>query len=393
MSRISGDLFRLLSIVFVLIIHATWPWEEAFRQRHEFWSIDFLGAVLNQLARFSVPAFVFLSGYGLSLKYLREARAAPSSELLPGGTLRFFRERALRIGLPFLAWTLIFFFLSGRFTLPADLSGGRLVGAALWDNLSALFPLLYRKGADYHFYFFHIIIECYLVFPLLFALLQRCTAKWRVILWLAFFLVHVFFNGGGHMLARAFGFAWPQFFSAFLVYWVFYFVSGILFAFAAPQTRAQLEDRRWINVILTLFAFALVMEEYIRRSYTAAAPDHYNHFSRLTVMLFTLMVIRLFASWDSRLQPQLLSRPWLSRTASLGAELSFFVFLFHTWILRGLRFAWPEIPLLLLIPALVVLSFALAHLLHLALPEWRLIRAALGLPTSAVRRVQPTPRS
>ncbi|MBX7058620.1 MAG: acyltransferase [Leptospirales bacterium] len=379
MSRITGDLFRLLAIAFVLIIHSTWRWEEAFRQHHDFLSADFVGVTLNQLARFSVPSFVFLSGYGLALKYRRQLQASGAGFDL-ATTLDFWRGRALRVGLPFLVWTLVFFAFSPRFQLPQDLVAGAALGEAALRFAQTLAPLLYRQGADYHFYFFHIIIECYIVFPLLFVFIRHMAPLWRAVCWVALLILQLAFSSPSHLIFHALGLERPAFFSAFLIYWIFYFYSGVAFAFAAQETRQQLESKRWMASIAVLLALALTLYEYVGNSYHARAPDDYDHFNRQVVVLLSLAVIRFFAAWDSVLQPQLLIRSRLTRCIIQGAALSFVVFLFHTWILRAILWSWPGIPLLLLIPALWIASFGLAWLLHRALPDWRLLRAALALP-------------
>src|SRR5512147_3253785 len=90
-----SQLLRLIAIFAVLIIHGTYDAQVAFMHPPEAGWVDVLGVILNQLARFSVPVFVFLSGYGLAYKF-RDTQA-----LLPGAK-DFYSNRMTRIGIPFL---------------------------------------------------------------------------------------------------------------------------------------------------------------------------------------------------------------------------------------------------------------------------------------------------
>lgn len=131
----------------MLVIHATGQIESLFARSQSFATAEFAGVVLNQWARFSVPIFVLLSGYGLGLRY-RDSF----------GWKEFLERRFTRIGIPFLFWT-IAFVLAYRVSWDAALLTGAGQTAALAQAAGALPAALFTTGADYHVYFFMIILN------------------------------------------------------------------------------------------------------------------------------------------------------------------------------------------------------------------------------------------
>ncbi len=65
------DLLRALSTIAVILIHVTGT--ILYNSNNKSLTYNF-SLVLNQLTRFSVPAFIFLSGFGLALSYKKESK-------------------------------------------------------------------------------------------------------------------------------------------------------------------------------------------------------------------------------------------------------------------------------------------------------------------------------
>ena len=57
MRRELTDCIKVIAAIAVVGIHATSTAENGFAVRHDFFSLDFAGVLLNQWARFSVPVF------------------------------------------------------------------------------------------------------------------------------------------------------------------------------------------------------------------------------------------------------------------------------------------------------------------------------------------------
>ena len=407
MTRFRTDLLRLLSMGMVLAIHATGPYEYHFLKSHDFFSQDWLAVVLNQLARFSVPVFIMLSGYGLIMKYGligEKDGLSPQQNRIP--VKSFFAERAYKIGLPFLAWSILYLAIQGK-----------LKGPYTGEWLLGLLPYLYRTGADYHFYFFHIIFECYLVFPALAYTMSRLP-RFRTPILILSFLLQLYVSSPAHIwfsdLPRI-----PFLFSAFILYWQFPFVLGIYYAFRSLKTRENLvstgqalngssqqfehasgnapragsrthpvsaaygKARAFALAFGVTGAFALALWEYVFWSWRSENPGDFDHFTRMSVMIYSALFFLAFYYWPEKERlPRQEPNVW-SRWIPYLAGLSFFVFIAHTWILRGLQQILPEWMLVVLI-LLIILSFGLAAVLD-RIVKPAILRTALGLDSKKTR--------
>jgi surface polysaccharide O-acyltransferase-like enzyme len=353
MSRLTTDLLRVVCIIAVIIIHASSPWEYRAQQTHHWLSAAGLGCLLNQLSRFCVPLFVLLSGYVLTKRY-----SAPSP-VLPGRWLHFFQRRSSKIIIPYVVWTVAGMLFRQR--LVWHEADSYLANALV--NFKLLLGYLTLRGVDYHFYFFRVIIQCYLLFPLL--------LRFRSIgLWIAMALIH---------LATSYpvkGLLFPPPLdasalpSSFFIFWIFYFYTGMLWATHEQQIA------RWVRMVplslwfgLTALCFGWVGGEYVSRSYQSGEPGSYNHFSRIAVALYALAILLLTIRLDGWVSKKLSpATPLISKLA----QLSFGVYIFHVWILRLLRAGPLADHLPLFMTFSVLLSFgAMAlvdRLLHKAAP-------------------------
>jgi surface polysaccharide O-acyltransferase-like enzyme len=348
LTRIQTDLVRFLSICAVLVIHATGQIEPLFARSQAFISAEFAGVVLNQWARFSVPVFVLLSGYGLGLRY-RDSFAWKE----------FLERRLTRIGIPFLFWTMVFI-LAYRISWDASLLTGAGAMAALSRVADALPAALFTQGADYHFYFFIIILQCYLVFGLL-----RRTGEKTII---ALALLHLLITSPSSRLLDGMGLM-PGWHASFLVNWVFYFALGIYLS------RSAISPAKSVSLILAALALFAVCAEFVYFALLPGGEDtgNYDHFARWSVTAYAVAAWFFLGAWS---KPDLAGRmrTWLEK----GAALSFSVFIFHTTVLRQLENT-PLRASLFIIPALILASFALVWLLDLLVrPGW--LRIIFGLP-------------
>lgn len=368
MSHPTSDLLRLLSILAVLIIHGTSAWEDQFHASHNFLSEGFASVVWSQIARFCVPVFVILSGYGLAVKYSKQG-ALPGGRMNLAGALEFYRARLVRIGIPFFVWTIVFLAFAGRFHWNADAG----LAVNLTNPVLTVLRALAFEHADYHFYFFAVILECYLIFPLLIRFKSFA-------LWAGLLVLQIVLTSPSHLAFEMLGLPVPRFPASFVVMWAFHFYTGMLFARRAEDCRRivhRIPVSGWIA--LALFSFALVLADYLWWSYRTPGPGYHNHFHRQVVVAYALIVWALFVRSDSSIQGWLSKYPAWGSAVTLGAGISFAVFIFHTQILRLLNmtfFAWEMV---LLNTALVAITFGLIYLVHrLVRVKW--LRIVLGLP-------------
>jgi len=289
----------VLAAVAVVAIHAAGAFEAGWPAERSAW----LAVPISQWARFSVPLFMVFSGFGLAAS---EARRG-----LDGFTAvewrRFWRRRAPRIALPFVA-----------FTAAGLWWNDRLSGASLLDGLL-------RGTGDYHLYFLGFLLQGYLLWPLL----RRAT--WPVVIGLlalqALFAspMHLIWHGRPHLPA------W------LIVHWAGYMALG---------ARLARSDSRGPRGALpaTLAALGLVLGEYTLWAVRLDDPGHYNHFGRWAVIGYALCVVWLWRRSAERVSAGLLAaRPLMSRLAGL----TFTVYLIHPWVLRAMGYApvrWPFLP-------------------------------------------------
>ncbi len=114
-----------------------------------------LYCLLEILSRYSVPAFFFISGYGL---------CCTDKNLLSGGALPyadFMKKRLRGAGLPYLSWSLLYMLYFWLILPP---------GFVNWQPLHVAFVLFFGLGC-YHLYFMVILLWFYASYPL-----------WRVLL-------------------------------------------------------------------------------------------------------------------------------------------------------------------------------------------------------------------
>jgi len=318
-NRLTADFFRLFCLAAVMVNHTTFYFEIEFQQHHNYFSTEgFLAVAVRQLLRFTVPSFIILSAYGLVKKYT--SSEFQGMKILPL-TFSFYRDRAYRILLPFFLWTIVFMILNGRF---AKMPDSEIPSGVIERILSSMFV----DFAEPHLYFLATIVECYLVFPLLFRL--KSYLFWFILLVLQFCLTSPLQGWISENIVTI-----PLFPSSFLVYWIFYFYTGILLARREKEIVPRIEAIPWkIILIAAAILYAAVLGEVVYKSYRYSNPDDYNHFNRNIVIpyIFVFWAIlfranepvgRFFSENEKR-------RLWLKKLTGV----SFSVYLFHVFFLK-----------------------------------------------------------
>lgn len=359
MTRLTGDVLRVVATLAVVMIHGTSFSQEPFRLQHDFASADFVAVVIGQSLRFCVPIFLILSGYGLTLRYGTAAGGVNLRE--------FLGSRASKILIPFLVWTIAMLLFAGRLD-PAFRAVSPGEGLAFAG--SAYLRALLLGNGDYHLYFFSIILQCYLLFPLLVRL-----PAWPMFA-LSAGVQLAFASPLSGWLYRQ-GIFLPALPSPVCVYWLAYFQLGIVSArYAAGLTPAA----RVVRIPLLLGCLAALfwlLVDYVQRSYSGQPTGSYDHFNRLSVIVFSLLVWATTIAWDDWISETVNRSPRVREAIYSLAAVSFTVYLIHPNLLRLLRLA--PLPILLLNLVLVVLAVAVAlGLLAVARPN--LLRVVLGLP-------------
>ncbi|MFK7697028.1 acyltransferase [Paenibacillus sp. HJGM_3] len=139
---------RGVAIAGVVSIHAT---SQASVRFSEGSSLHFIYSLLNKWGHFSVPVFILLSGLALTNRYM-------GAWNLEGGVV-FYKRRWMHVVVPYVLWSFLYQALH-LFLYNEELS----VGSMLLQLVSGT--------AHYHLYFMILIIQYYLLFPIILAALR-----------------------------------------------------------------------------------------------------------------------------------------------------------------------------------------------------------------------------
>ena len=354
MTRGLTDKFKVIAAIAVVGIHATSTAEANFMLQHDFLSLDFLGVLVNQVARFSVPLFLYLSAYGL-------AKSEKNTDgALPAVYGNFLWKRLPTILVPY-------FFFSG-ISLALEFHSYTGTNAEL---VSSIMHKLRIGAADYHLYFLVILTQCYLLFPLLSRISRVYPGGYSVATWLVLLLVAgLLYKGSSEYLLPKLSLSHPGWHASFVIYWLPYFMLGILHAQRPPFSISVAQEihngqetnysQLWKSIALggsVAFTLACVVAEYVYYSRQSNPVDYYNHFSRPSVMLYALGVIWFLHSLTN-------GRGRLKSTPTVGeklAPLTFSVYLIHPQVLRVLTNYAAGLPSVFLWLITVGLTFSLVY--------------------------------
>jgi peptidoglycan/LPS O-acetylase OafA/YrhL len=184
---------------------------------------------LVMLLHFSRTAFFFLTAFLLTYAEIKRPRSAGS----------FWRRRFVEIGIPYLIWTGIYWVFT-------------MAMAGSWDQAGSLL-WNYLVFGYYQLYFVVVLLQLYLVFPLLLRFLRASTHHVAVMVASGLFALSLaadlhytqYFGVVGH-LTRSIASVWPW--ARDPITYQEQFVAGVLVALHFDEVRRFVE-RRWRQVI------------------------------------------------------------------------------------------------------------------------------------------------
>lgn len=213
------------------------------------------------VAHFAVPVFIFISGWVLGARYSGEY------------SLRdFYRRRARTILLPYLFFTALYLLVTveGAFGFAGVPTPGAVAKALLLGT------------AAYHLWFFVLIIQLYLLFPLIARVYDRFDRGGAALyLLLALLFVQVLWNVGAHCLGAFAGTEWYTVLIRVFPSHLFYFVLGVYVARHTDRFRSRLRSFSPAGVLAAAGAGALLLG-----AMWAAAVLRYGSLSGATLAVF-----------------------------------------------------------------------------------------------------------
>lgn len=334
--KIELDVLRGLAIIAVVLIHSI---DVVLRSSNSpFPGRNFYVAV-DQLSRFCVPMFVAVSGFVLAKNY---------QEKLP--IFSFFKKRIWRLIPPYLFYS----FLAYSFL--------RLPTVFYQNEQFSVWQIIFLGKADFPYYFVPMIVQLYLLFPLLILLLKKKNVTLLVGA-LAFQAVTIAFFTFQNEIRKVWG---PDFSDLnqylFSGSWIFYFALGAFMA----QLRNKI-PLRLNKLFLTAAILGAVWSVF----------DSFNMLDRgwgiLTATRFTRFSVMAYCSclivWILS-NPEAIKRMPRIINASLSAigRNSYQIYLIHMLVLRILLMNFSSLiteNLLLLSTGVIFLSQSLTWALSI----------------------------
>lgn len=323
----SIDATRLVAILAVILIHTSTRVLEVtnFDLIHTSWTL-----FLNQASRFAVPLFFLISGFVLEL-----------SSATPQTIWRYLQKRTSRLFIPFVFWSVIYYFLIYR------------------QHKSSFLSVLATGDASYQLYFIPALILLYLLFPLIHKFYLLFSKKW-VLLVLGLIeigLLYLDYSHKGLLLVFPLRVAVLNF---------YVFILGIVASKHQKQILTSVEQWKIILIPSAVVAACFV---YLEGKYNYLTSGNYLYFYsqwRPSVLLYTLLVGSLLFYFFNKV----LLKESLVKNLS---QLSFFVFLVHVIVLEIL---WTYVGVQLFPGAanywfdlsyfacVTIVSFLLAYMVH-----------------------------
>jgi membrane-bound acyltransferase YfiQ involved in biofilm formation len=348
----SLDILRALAAVAVVLIHTTASLMATMPRDSE----SFLVASLaNQWARFSIPAFVLITGIVLAYGY------GPAKEFKPG---LYLWKRLRAIAIPYLAWSVGYMLF-------------RAYVERNWTGLPGkIGTALFAGTAMYQLYFIVLIFQFYLFFILVRPLLQKAWFPWVVLgaLLLQFFLMADTWFGWVHPTGPVltWAYAWRD---RLFPWWIGYFFLGAWIG-SSPVLLDHL--RRWLWPLTGVSGALLgwMMIEYVTKTQDPTISVGFAATGfRPTAFLYSIVACGAILGWGGRL---VMGEGRLRLILDSLGRHSFGIYLIHPLLLWALdRFLVPLHlhPMLYLgavTGALLALSWGATHLIQ-RLPGGRLV--------------------
>jgi peptidoglycan/LPS O-acetylase OafA/YrhL len=190
-------------------------------------------------AHFAVPVFIFISGWVLAARYSGEYSGPV-----------YYRRRARAVLPPYLLFTALYLLVPVEGAI-------RFAGVPALDAVASA---LFLGTAAYHLWFFAVIIQLYVLYPLIvrgYDVFDRAGAALFLLLALLFF--QVLWNVGAHAIGAFAGAEWYTVLIRLFPSHLFYFVLGIHVARYTDRFRSVLRSLSPTRVIAAAGAGALLV--------------------------------------------------------------------------------------------------------------------------------------
>lgn len=318
------DALRVIAIVGVILIHTTTKPLEASHYDLVHFQLSLL---LNQLSRYAVPLFIIVSGFVLELNY--DFHSSYTS---------FFKKRVTRIAVPYVFWSLIYYFFVFN------------------NNHDNLIEVLATGNASYQLYFIPTLCIFYLIFPLLHKI-RKIILNLPVLAGLG--ALEIFLMDKDYFV-RQFNFSDPIRIS---ILSFFFFIVGMYLARNKDKILQFIGRSKHVLVLsVPILAYYIFNEGFSRYLKIYNIEAFYSSW-RPDILIYTLVSASLlFYLFDQK--------SYQYKLTEVLSKLSYLVFFIHVFILEEI---WKYIGVnyytipgfdFILFGLVVGLSFGGAYLIH-----------------------------
>jgi surface polysaccharide O-acyltransferase-like enzyme len=252
--RILGmDVIRALSIIAVISLHVSATVLYRCRPYSSTYNTSF---IVNQLSRFCVPAFIVISGMGLTVNY-REGESYSE----------FIMKRFFRVVPQYIVWCVLYILIITRnFNIVEDIND------IIYGNVF------------YHFYYVPLIIEFYIIFPFIYRFMGK---RWWLLLSFAvtiFLLVDTYYFGN---ISSKYWF-WDK---KNLLYWIFYFSLGGYMGKNIDKISSKLNRHAFSIFLFFLISVFIIIYGFVSGNQFNKNVDYATTFQRPAVLLYSTAFI------------------------------------------------------------------------------------------------------
>ncbi len=314
-------LMRGLAIFSIVLLHVT----AFFMGTGQVQNLSYkTGFILNQFVRFSLPAFLVISGLGSAYNYN------------PGAGIRigeYYKKRFRAVFIPYIIWSLIYFIF--YLTILGKIPGGSgaldLDTASLsWLSLILTFVRNSLFGWNYvHLYFVVLIFQFYLIYPVIIGRLSK-SANQGMILITAFvsyllLMIYIFYfrKLTGNSLFDVFVKYYWEMFIAWYFYYIFGLVAGLRFE-SFKQAASRFSG--WILVGYLITAAMVILEAL------AYLPGDTGRLTslRVTVLCNSIMAVPFYFNLSRMIKNRM---PLVRRILEIAGNTSFGIYFVHLLII------------------------------------------------------------
>jgi peptidoglycan/LPS O-acetylase OafA/YrhL len=348
------DLVRVAMIAGVIAVHVV-----AYTTNPQ----DVVVGAANALLHVNREVFFFLTAFVLCYSYGSRHGWSLTS---------FWKRRYLFVGVPYLAWSLLYFVADGGPYRPWSAPAHRLLADLL------------TGAARYHLYFLLVTMEIYAVFPLLLWLL-RVTRRHHGLLLAVSVAVQTAFTGTLHYLRDAapqapglIG-AWMRNPDPVVFSYQLYLVAGGIAALHVEELAAWVRDHRRAVRLLVAGGLAAGLASYLfdhgaAGMDAAAAGQVFQPMMAVTTAASVLGLFALGVRWADRGPERR-----FGRAIRAGSDATFGVYLAHPLLLQGLlvlaaplaaRMVAGEIPSGVVLPLDLLVVVPLVLAVSVAVVAW-----------------------